>query len=277
MGQSSIEGAVTAIYRNDGGTFVNTNQNFDKLYSGDIAWVDIDKDGYLDLVVSGFNQTGKTLLYRNEQGLYFVKDTTVNLPQLFSTQMDWGDLDADGDIDFVMMGIDSEDNLVNYLGFKSGTQYELVKNKFDSYIKGDVKIVDIDLDGDNDIIYSGEDLNGNASSRIITNTLLNNSNNIADIASLKSSAIELVNTGDSTGMGILVQGINSSGSFQSYNMGSYNLSAISEKLHSGDITAGDFNNDGYADIVLTGEDDNGTAITKLYSAYNGTYEAFDVT
>ena len=78
-------------------------------------------------------------------------------------------------------------------------------------------------------------------------------------------------------MGILVQGINSSGSFQSYNMGSYNLSAISEKLHSGDITAGDFNNDGYADIVLTGEDDNGTAITKLYSAYNGTYEAFDVT
>ena len=30
MGQSSIEGAVTAIYRNDSGTFVNTNQNFDK-------------------------------------------------------------------------------------------------------------------------------------------------------------------------------------------------------------------------------------------------------
>ena len=126
-----------------------------------------DKDGYLDLVVSGFNQTGKTLLYRNEQGLYFVKDTTVNLPQLFSTQMDWGDLDNDGDIDFVMMGIDSGDTLVNYLGFRTGDNFDLTKYEkwtlnqgyytynsgpdWEPLIKGDVKIADFHLDGDNEI------------------------------------------------------------------------------------------------------------------------------
>ena len=277
MGQSSLYGAVTAIYRNDGGTFKNTNQNFARLYSGDITWIDIDQDGYLDLVVSGFNQTGQTILYKNNSGLYFTQDETLNLPQLFTTQMDWGDLDLDGDVDFIMMGIDNSGALVNYLGFKSGDKYELVKDKYPGLIKGEVKIVDIDLDGDNDIIYSGEDINGNAGSRTITNTLLDNTNSIPSIPNLKSSTIELVNTGASTGMGILVQGKNSSGSFNSYNMGSYNLGAITEKLHSGDISAADFNNDGKIDIVLTGEDDNGTAITKLYWDWAGSHEAFDIT
>ena len=66
MGQSSISGAVTAVYRNDAGTFVNTNQSFVRLYEGDITWIDIDKDGYLDLVVSGFNQMRRRIVSKME-------------------------------------------------------------------------------------------------------------------------------------------------------------------------------------------------------------------
>ena len=76
MGQSNSVGAVTAIYENKDGSFVDTNQNFTNVYDGDISWVDLNKDGWLDLVVSGFNQTAKTSIYINKEGQTFETSTS---------------------------------------------------------------------------------------------------------------------------------------------------------------------------------------------------------
>ncbi len=276
MGSSSTLGAVTTIYRNDAGTFVNTNQDFVKLYDGDITWIDINKDGYLDLVVSGYNQTPQTILYLNNAGTSFTQDTTANLPQLFSTKMAWGDLDLDGDIDFAMMGINSSEVLESYIGFREEDGYNLIKDQFPALVKGALEMADIDLDGDNDLLYSGEDLGGTISSSIMINSFIKGSNS-GSLPSVSKSAIELINTGDAAGLGILMQGKNSTASFTAFNKGSYDFSGITTALSSGDIAAGDFDNNGGTDIVITGEDDNGVATTKLYWDWAGAHEEFDVT
>jgi hypothetical protein len=70
------------------------NQNFSKLYGGDIAWVDLNKDGWIDLVVSGFSADlgiPQTKVYINIEGQYFDSTDDYGLPQLASTKMAWGD------------------------------------------------------------------------------------------------------------------------------------------------------------------------------------------
>ena len=64
MGQGS-DGTITNVYRNDGNDedgnpqFVNTNQNFTKYIGGDIEFVDVDQDGWLDVAVTGISPQGR--------------------------------------------------------------------------------------------------------------------------------------------------------------------------------------------------------------------------
>ena len=105
MGQSNTVGAVTTIYKNNNGTFEDTEQSFAKVYDGDISWVDLNKDGWLDLVVSGYNETAKTNIYISNKGESFesVSDSW-GIPNAYRSVMSWGDLDNDGDIDLAFSG-----------------------------------------------------------------------------------------------------------------------------------------------------------------------------
>ena len=129
MGRSDIEGNVTAIYENKEGVFVNTNQSFTRLYDGDLSWVDLNKDGYLDLVVSGYKSKPQTKVYisKNEAQTFETTDD-YGLPQLFGTKMAWGDLDNDGDIDLAISGIDENENYVFDIYYRKDGEDLLKKN-----------------------------------------------------------------------------------------------------------------------------------------------------
>ena len=110
MGQSNTAGAVTKLYKNDNGSFVDTNTSLKKLYDGDLTWVDLNKDGNIDIVASGFNGTPQTRIYLNKVTNFILINDTYGLPELFSSKMAWGDLDNDGDIDLAFSGIDKDNN-----------------------------------------------------------------------------------------------------------------------------------------------------------------------
>ena len=269
MGYNGDIGLITRLYENVNGVFVQNmpEGTFTKKYLGDIMWVDYNKDGYVDLVVSGLdvNDTPSTTIYQNNEGLTFTTSTELSLPNLFSTSMDSGDLDNDGDIDFVIAGIDENNEWKKYIYFReqnSLVQSESYNGQFDEngYEYPQVKIGDVNFDGDLDIFYLGE--NGGF---IKNNTLINNSDNYEQyLNSYKGVSMELF------GNYLYFMGEDNSGNYQlnrinlqsGYN-DQYDFQNI-EGLKNGDIAVADYNNDGLEDLLITGESSSGESVTKLY-------------
>jgi hypothetical protein len=66
--------ARTALYRNNGeGTFSSVSAGFAAYRSGAVEWGDYDNDGYLDLLAAGLGGDGLTRIYRNQGGTNFVE------------------------------------------------------------------------------------------------------------------------------------------------------------------------------------------------------------
>ncbi|MBN2614723.1 MAG: VCBS repeat-containing protein [Bacteroidales bacterium] len=282
MGTSPSTGAVTRLYENQNGVFKDTQQNFVNLYSGDIKWADINKDGWIDLVVSGLDiTTPETKVYLNMGGKYFEPTNDYGLPQLYDTKMAWGDLDNDGDIDLAIAGLDSSDKYVFNVYYRVNGQdkfeLESATNNWTGFIKGDLKIVDVDLDGDNDIVYNGEGSSKQPVGGIIFNTLLDKSqsnrtiyydynnylhlmNSTIEVAFLKhfsDSSLTVVATGRDQNGNIKTSTINPVNDM-------YTMSNSFPKLENGGIAIADFTNNGLNDIVFTGVNSQGIPTTKLY-------------
>ena len=313
MGESATTGAVTAIYQNNKGVFKNINQNIAFLTDGDISWVDINKDGFIDLVVSGYNDKAQTHVYLNVNGEYFDATNDYGLPQLYSSKMAWGDLDNDGDIDLAISGLDAKDKFTFNLCFKEDGKDNFIvedgnlsanggmmmningaSQGAQGFIDGDLKVVDYDLDGDNDIIYSGKAGSGYAVGGLWLNTYIptpvtnnNNNNNNGNYTpiqwNLLNSSLVVANFGaNSQGkLTVLHSGEDDKGNIilTTNNGPALGINTVWDNvaqkwvttsqygfpvLKNGDIAVGDFNNDGKDDLVFTGEDSKGVPQTKLF-------------
>ena len=141
-----------------------------------------NKDGYIDLVVSGQNEMDWNNYLWKYWRVNFTESNDFNLPPLYNTSMDSGDLDNDGDIDFVINGQNDDGAWKKYIYKREGMQLvpELgTDNQWNNnssgespgIVNGEVRIADYNVDGDLDIVMIGEDL-----SKVKTNNYIGNSN-----------------------------------------------------------------------------------------------------
>jgi enediyne biosynthesis protein E4 len=94
--------APSQLFRNLGnGTFQKVENFPDLRITGmAAAWGDYDNDGWLDLIVTGYNTL---MLYHNEHGV-LVRDKRFPEPKGFWTGAAWGDYDRDGNLDLYVCG-----------------------------------------------------------------------------------------------------------------------------------------------------------------------------
>ena len=102
------DGALySRLYRNEGGFFVDSGEQFEPLAFSRIAVGDFDSDSDPDILLSGQRRsaaygTGRTLLYRNDSGRF--PRIPTDIPGTYYGDVKWADYDRDGDLDVLISG-----------------------------------------------------------------------------------------------------------------------------------------------------------------------------
>jgi fibronectin type 3 domain-containing protein len=178
IGQNDDIGNITKIYENKNGSFQDLNLANRAFRYGDVKWVDLNNDGWLDLSIIG--QSGAAVVYQqliNNKGVFEVS-TPASVAGLKFATMTFGDYNNNGTLDMFTTGQDVNGNARSYLYQNDGKGNFKVDPEFNAFnavpdmYNADARFLDYDLDGDLDLIYSGTGTNGSPQGGIRVNTLL---------------------------------------------------------------------------------------------------------
>ena len=225
---------VTKIYRNDDGNYVDIEVSIIQVEDSISGWFDYDNDGDLDIFISGefygnYSSWLKGDIYRNDGNDVFVP-ITPNITPMSSGKVAFGDYDNDGDVDILLIGRRLYHDTPPY-GTKlyrndSGAFTEVTGLGFPDIAIGGLAFGDYNNDGYLDILMSGRE------------------ENEIPVTNLYRSDPDPTNPGNRIFTEITASGLSD--------------------VKDGDLAFGDYNNDGYLDILLNGYQGNGDRVTKLY-------------
>ena len=242
---------------------------------GSIEFGDVDNDGDLDLMVTGRGGPIKSTLYKNDGSGNFSEVLGAPFENVFSSTVGFEDVDNDGDLDLLIMGNNSSPIVSTNLYQNDGTgNYSLVMNTpFEPSQGGDFAFGDVDNDGDRDLIHAGYDSQGQGFTKMYLNGGTGTFSEVMGTAfqAAKNSSVAFIDIENDNDLDVLIAGENNSGVpvtnlYLNDNSGNFSLvpNTPFEDTHFGDIAIGDSDNDGDMDILISGEDANGTALSRLY-------------
>ncbi len=200
---------VSGIYhRQANGTFQKNNLQIPALSDGSVQFGDYDRDGDLDVLISGKDGSGvsHTKILKNDNGK--LVEVKASLPGIRFGKAAWGDFTNDGMLDIIITGQTKEGPITKIFIQKNGN-FSPLRQHFTPLYHSDVVCTDFNNDGQLDFMIAGQGKNGSP----VTRYYLGSKN-------------------------------------QQFTEG--NPKGIRQLMHAS-LDAGDYNGDGFVDVVITGE------------------------
>ena len=155
----SISNYLSEIYRNDGDRFVAVGSGLPGLFSGSGSWGDYDRDGDLDILLTGASKERfLSSIYRNDD-LSF-QDSGAGLTGLMFSTGSWGDYNNDGDLDVLLTGAQLGPTVMNgYTRVYSNHEGSFSERDLDlrGVFYGSGAWCDYNNDGTPDMVLMGND------------------------------------------------------------------------------------------------------------------------
>jgi hypothetical protein len=282
-GLSSTSGSynpITRIYRNGGnGTFTDINTALGAYFAGTVAWADYNRDGKLDLAVSGRDGSEKSAIYRNDGNGMFA-DIGAGLYGVMYGASAWGDYNRDGNPDLLVTGWNyGPYGGVSRLYRNDSGAFREVAVPFAGVFESSVAWGDYDGDGDLDVALAGctsEYCNSLARATIYRNDGHDTFASInAPLPTLGVGAVAWIDYDQDGKLDFILSGCTTyrspnctTASTQIFhNDGLDTFTPVASNfvgLAWSALAVGDFNNDGKPDLALNGKDASGTPVTKIY-------------
>ena len=263
-------GTQDAIFRNGFGSSVlsfspaNPQPNLVDVYSGAMASGDIDRDGDVDLFISGIMPQRQAKLYLNDGSGNF-SEIASPFPVSGNGQAIFKDLDGDADLDFFYSGSGNSNQLFAnvYLNNGSGGFTQINNPTLPRFLRG-AALADVDNDGDQDLLVAAQISTG----ALVTDLFLNNGSAVftaqgnAAFTAVRGAAnfIDSDNDGDSDVIisGLDVNNASSTKLYRNDGSGSFALNTESTfaAIAGENIDVADTDNDGDLDVLLNGSNRN---------------------
>jgi len=250
------------------------------LENGTVAFGDYDNDGDMDMLVMGTDSLWepRTELYKNT-GTALVYVPTY-LDELADGSADWGDFDADGDIDLLLTGYNSNYYSITSIFRNDGNDNFSFYMDLPGTSGGQALWCDFNNDGFLDVVQSGNyftDVYENFYGDFYYTPAY-------DIFSVDAVALDCGDYDKDGDMDFIVTGATNY-DINTYeplnpeikifnNDGNFNFTPTSTTLPAvcrGSVKWGDYDNDGDLDLLIAGVNSQHVPITKVFRNDNGTW------
>lgn len=259
------------------------NTPFINVSSSAIAFGDLNGDGYDDLVISGYTNIDngsalKTILYFNDAGEFFESEEQA-FTNVRGGSIAMGDLDNDKDLDVLISGIDSVDNVISqlYINDGKGSFTPDNKNTFKGAWRGSINLADLDSDEDLDVIITGFNKGINVTKMYINDGQASfTENGEFKFTRVSDSSIGIFDVDNDEDLDLLICGqVNS---FDQASILYINNKGLFEKsdidftgVREGSISLGDIDNDKDDDVFLSGYNSDDGYSSIIYLNNTGTF------